>query len=225
MVRRFAKYSGIFTLSIVAFVAIYAMMAFGLSRITVNNDVQPANEVDIYILTNGVHTDIVVPVNNIQIDWSEFIKYQNTIANNTSLQWLAFGWGNRKFYLETPTWADLKVSTAFEAAGGIGSSAMHTTFYSSLRESESCKKISISHNQYNQLITYLKNSFKLDDNHRPIVIPTNANYGNDDAFYEAEGSYSLFHTCNTWTNNALKAADQKASLWTPMDTGIFHHYK
>lgn len=225
MVRRFAKYFGIFTLSIVAFVAIYAMMAFGLSRITVNNDVQPANEVDIYILTNGVHTDIVVPVNNIQIDWSEFIKYQNTIANNTSLQWLAFGWGNRKFYLETPTWADLKVSTAFEAAGGIGSSAMHTTFYSSLRESESCKKISISHNQYNQLITYLKNSFKLDDDQHPIVIPTNANYGNDDAFYEAEGSYSLFHTCNTWTNNALKAADQKASLWTPMDTGIFHHYK
>jgi len=35
----------------------------------------------------------------------------------------------------------------------------------------------------------------------------------------------LFHTCNTWANNALKACGQKASLWTPFDTGIFYHYQ
>ena len=50
-------------------------------------------------------------------------------------------------------------------------------------------------------------------------------YGQKDAFYEAKGSYSLFYTCNTWANNALKAANQKASLWTVYDKGIFCHYK
>ena len=50
-------------------------------------------------------------------------------------------------------------------------------------------------------------------------------YGNSDAFYDATGSYSLFHTCNSWTNNALKAAGMKASVWTPFDKGIFHQYK
>ena len=32
----------------------------------------------------------------------------------------------------------------------------------------------------------------------------------NDAFYEAKGRYSLFFTCNTWTNNALKICKQKA---------------
>ena len=46
-----------------------------------------------------------------------------------------------------------------------------------------------------------------------------------DAFYDAKGKYSLFYTCNTWANCALKAANQKASLWTVYDKGIFCHYK
>ena len=33
---------------------------------------------------------------------------------------------------------------------------------------------------------------------------TNAQYNENDAFYEAIGSYSIFHTCNTWTNNTLR---------------------
>ncbi|MFP3836064.1 DUF2459 domain-containing protein, partial [Chryseobacterium sp. SIMBA_028] len=47
----------------------------------------------------------------------------------------------------------------------------------------------------------------------------------NDAFYDAKGTYSFFYTCNTWANNALKAAGQKAALWTPSDFGIFQHYK
>ncbi len=47
----------------------------------------------------------------------------------------------------------------------------------------------------------------------------------DDAFYEAKGSYSFMKTCNTWANSALKSAGQKAALWTPSDKGIFRHYQ
>jgi hypothetical protein len=39
------------------------------------------------------------------------------------------------------------------------------------------------------------------------------------------GSYNLFHTCNTWTNDALKAGGQKACWWTPFDAGIFRQYQ
>jgi hypothetical protein len=50
-------------------------------------------------------------------------------------------------------------------------------------------------------------------------------YGKHAAFYEAKGSYNLFYTCNTWANQALKAANQKAALWTVLDKGIFYHYE
>jgi uncharacterized protein (TIGR02117 family) len=223
--KRFFRYSGIVILTLIGLIMFYGLSAFALSRITVNGDVKSGEDVTIYILTNGVHTDIVVPVKTQEIDWSHYVRHENTIANNTTANLLALGWGNRKFYLETPTWADLKAQTAFEAASGLGSSAMHATFYNSLKESESCKSIKITTIQYHQLTEFVKNSFKLNAGGLPIVIETNANYGKNDAFYEAEGSYSLFHTCNTWANNALKAAEQKASLWTPTDTGIFCHYK
>ena len=49
-------------------------------------------------------------------------------------------------------------------------------------------------------------------------------YGENDAFYEAVGSYNLFYTCNTWTNNALKAMHTDAALWTITEQGLFHHH-
>jgi hypothetical protein len=57
-----------------------------------------------------------------------------------------------------------------------------------------------------------------------IKIETEAVYGKNDIFYEAKGSYSLFYTCNSWANQALKAASQKAALHTLTDTGIFRNY-
>lgn len=60
---------------------------------------------------------------------------------------------------------------------------------------------------------------------RTIHIGTHANYGLTDAFYDGVGRYNLFRTCNTWTNDALKACGQKACWWTPFDTGIFRQYR
>jgi hypothetical protein len=75
------------------------------------------------------------------------------------------------------------------------------------------------------LTNYIKKSFQRDAEGHFINIKTDANYGKTDAFYEAIGSYSLFHTCNSWTNNALKISGQKACLWTPAQSGIFNQYK
>jgi uncharacterized protein (TIGR02117 family) len=94
-----------------------------------------------------------------------------------------------------------------------------------MTENESCKKILISISQYERLIKYINESFQHDDAGHIIKIVTNANYGYNDAFYEAKGSYSMFHTCNTWSNTGLKKCGQKACLWTAFDTGIFLKYK
>jgi uncharacterized protein (TIGR02117 family) len=85
--------------------------------------------------------------------------------------------------------------------------------------------IMISRNQYKKLAEFVENKFDKDENGNFVLIPTDAVYGNNDAFYDAKGKYSFLNTCNTWSNNALKAAEQKAALWTPSDYGIFLHYK
>lgn len=208
----------------VGFLLIYILSAFLLSKITVNSDcTEEGKSIPVYLLSNGVHTDIVLPVKNHLFDWSKHVKFENTIAKDSTAQFVAFGWGDKGFYLETPTWADLKFSTAFKAASGLSTSAMHTTFYKSLKENDHCKRILVSDSEYEKLANYIKNSFQIDSGNF-MKIQTDAVYGKNDAFYEAKGSYSLFHTCNTWANNALKESNQKAAFWTPTDTGIFCHY-
>jgi len=208
----------------ISLLLVYMIFAFLVPKIAVNSDVNEVGKsIPMYILSNGVHTDIVLPVKNHLYDWSQKVKYENTIAKDSTAQWVAFGWGDKGFYLETPTWADLKVSTALKAATGLSKSAIHATFYKSLKETDHCKRILVSESEYKQLADYIDDSFRLDSGNY-IGIKTNAVYGKNDAFYEAKGNYSLLHTCNTWANNALKAANQKAALWTPTDTGILGHY-
>lgn len=211
-------------LTFIATIALYLLSAFCLSRITVDAESNSSQEVAIYIITNGIHTDIVVPVKNSQIDWTKEIKYSNTVLRDTTMNYLAMGWGDKGFYLETPEWEDLKFRVAFNAAFALGNTAIHATFHKKMTESESCKKIIISKAQYVRLIKYIDGTFQKNAGGHVINIRTSANYGNYDAFYEANGSCSILNTCNTWANNGLKKSGQKACLWTAFDTGIFLKY-
>ena len=214
------------TMWLLAFLGVYMLAAFLIPMISVGPLVDNENEdVSIFILTNGVHTDIVVPCKSEYYDWTASIKPENTKSKDTMAQYLAIGWGDKGFYLETPTWADLKASTALKAAFGLNSTALHTTFYTSMSESKNCKEVRISNENYQKLIAYINNSFKTTSSGSPELVQTEVRYGNNDAFYEAKGSYSLFTTCNTWANNALKSCNQKACLWTPFDKGIFDLYE
>lgn len=207
------------------FIVTYVIFAYLIPYIPVNTkDSDTQQDVEVYIRTNGVHTDLVVPIHTEYKDWSEMIKFSDIKSQDSTMQFIGFGWGDKGFYLDTPEWSDLKFSTAFVAAFGLGSSAMHATFYKEINENEDCVKIKISAAEYSKLIAYIEEKFKFDANGNPILIDATT-YGQNDSFYEAKGSYSFFYTCNTWANNGLKAMDQKAALWTPSDFGIFQHYK
>ena len=220
IIKKLLKYTAIFVLSLMTYLLIVTLLSF----VSVNEDlVENQKEIPIYILTNGVHTDIVLPIKNEHHDWSTQLKFEHTKSKDTTYQYVALGWGDKGFYLETPTWADLKASTAIKAASGLSTSAMHVTFYKHLKENQSCKKIQISLENYKKLVEFIKESFQTKSGEF-LKIETDAVYGKHDVFYEANGSYSLFYTCNSWANQALKATNQKAALWTISDSGIFRQY-
>lgn len=227
IVKRIFKGLLYVVIGLVAFVLLYLGITYLLFFIPVNRHAiqEGPDEVSIYIMSNGVHTDIVVPVKSELIDWSKITRFEHTESKDTTFQYVAFGWGDKGFYLETPQWSDLKFSTAFNAAFHLGSTAMHVDFCRSMKPGADCKEIKISKQQYSKLINYIKDSFQYDAQGQVIQIETHDDgYGTDDAFYEAKGAYDLFNTCNTWANGALKACDQKACWWTPTDKGIFHQY-
>jgi uncharacterized protein (TIGR02117 family) len=214
-----------FILGSVTFASAWLLAALLLPLFTVNSKPLSGNDVSIYIQTNGDHTDIIVPVKNKIKDWTNEISYQNTTSRDTTCSYVAIGWGDKGFYLNTPTWSQLKFSTAFKAAFWLSTSAIHTTFCKDVHENDDCKKLTLSNEQYASLVNYIENGFKRSVSNYTISIKTTANYDNEDAFYEAKGRYNLFYTCNTWANNALKSCGQKAAFWTVFDVGIFRHYR
>jgi len=200
------------------------LSAFILSRISVGEEAAAPDEMDIYLLTNGIHSDIVVPTITDQINWFEKMDHLGSTIDTTSFKYVAIGWGDKGFYLNTPSWSELKASTALKATIGVSGTAIHATYYEDMVEGENCTKITISKEQYARLIQYLNSSFDLDSNGGYMKIETEATKSELDAFYEATGRYSLFNTCNSWTNKGLKESGQKACLWTAFQKPIFLQY-
>jgi uncharacterized protein (TIGR02117 family) len=207
-------------------VVLYIACMYGIAYIPVNSDTPVCKEdcVEVYLRSNGVHTDVVMPVKDSLKDWTENINPALTKSGRTNFRYIAIGWGDKGFYLDAPTWGDLTFKTAFNALFYLSSSAMHVTFYDDIKEGERCKKIYLRKADYEKIISYIESSFDKNDKGDYMYIK-NASYGNKDLFLEAKGRYSFLYTCNTWTNNCLKAGNQKACLWTLFDTGIFYHYK
>ena len=224
VIQKMARFGSYFLIGFFAFIVLYALAALLIPKIPVAKaDLNAPADVTVYLHTNGVHTDIVLPVVSPEFDWRTLLPYANIPSQDSSLPYVGFGWGDKGFYLDTPTWADLKFRTAFVAAFWLGTAAMHTTYFRAMTPGSQTIALHLSRAEYAQLVDYIRSSFRQDGQGQFEHIPGHT-YGPNDAFYEAPRVYSFLYTCNTWTNNALKAAGQRACLWTPTDKGIFHIY-
>ena len=168
----------------------------------------------IYITTNGVHLDIVLPVENIEPE------FMNQLEILPGTKYVSFGWGDKEFYINTPEWKDLTFKTAFKALFLKSETAMHVTCYST--SYSSWRNIKICSSQIDLLNKYIEKSFSKNENGglQKIAVP---GYYESDFFYEATGSFSLFNTCNVWVNKALKVTGIQPSVWSPFDFGVLHH--
>ena len=124
---------------------------------------------------------------------------------------------------KTPQWRDLKLTTAWNAISGQGATVIHATYLPPLRASANSIAITVSREEYQALAASIRASFQQDDDSRARTI--GRAYGDNDAFYAARGSYSLFATCNSWTNRQLKAAGLKHVLWTPFAHHLMQTYR
>jgi uncharacterized protein (TIGR02117 family) len=181
---------------------------------------------DVYLLKSGPHTDFLVQVKTDVHDWSIDFPYSNNANPDSSLQWLAVGWGDKNFYMNTPTWGDLTFKTAVYAAAGLGTAGIHASYYFDLPSDRPTIQLQLSKNQYQRLCNYIAHSLVSDRaGNRVLLMPSREGVNFDhDRYYDAHGRYSMIHTCNTWINNGLKASGQRACLWTGFAEGIFYQY-
>ncbi len=212
--------------SLIFMTLLYVLVAAILTMIPSNMfSEQPKEGIVIYIKSNGVHTDLVLPIENKFYDWNEKISLEDFAIDTVNYKWTAFGWGDKGFYLDTPNWSDLKISTALNAMLIPSPTAMHVTLYGNLmKENNSTKKIILTEEQYLLLCAHISDSFQKTETGDFIRINSYHYNGVNDNFYEAEGSYHLFNTCNNWANTGLKKAEVKTAFWAPFDKCIFYYF-
>ena len=195
---------------------IFVVAAWVLGNTPVNSDFQSAGEegIEIVILNNGVHADIVVPLDHPEFRWLDYLAPSHFMDPSPECRYALFGWGNRHFYMETRTWNDVKVMTVLKAFAGIGDTVVHVELCShNSWDSERSRRIRISPDQFRKLSVFLLETMKTSEDGKLVPVP-NAHYHDSDAFYEAKGSYHLFRTCNVWAGAGLKKAGIRVGYWT-----------
>ena len=151
------KSIGIFIEIFVALIYCYISL-FIWGMIFYTGSLSDTGEITIYVRSTGVHTEICMPIENEYQNWTDIIPL-NAFQDASRTEFIAIGWGDKGFFIDTPTWAELKVSTALTAVFLPSPTAMHVEYCNKPEKSEVCKKVQISLVQYRKLCKYIEESF------------------------------------------------------------------
>ncbi len=210
-------------LGFVAFVVLYAVGFWAIALVPVNTGwVARSEGIEVWVSTNGMHTSLVLPIRTSEFDWTTELL----AAHVREVPWWAthmiIGWGDRGFFLEARTLADVRVSTALAALTYLSSSAVHVEYLAPAQLGEAARRLYLNGAEYRTLVAYVRASFARDasGNVRPIE---GAHYNDYDAFYEGVGRYGAFYTCNTWTNEALAGIGVRTACYAVFAGGVMRH--
>lgn len=169
---------------------------------------------EILLLANPIHTDIALPVDDeVRAAFADLIP-AGLPVDMPGVDYLVFGWGGRSFYIETPSWGDIRPLPVLRALT-VDRSVMHVSVAGPIDLSHpTVRLLATTVEGRSRMIATIRASFAREDN-IPIVI-SGASYGPDDSFFEANGAFNAFLGCNTWTAAMLRAGGVRTGWWTPL---------
>ena len=200
----------IFAITLIGLPLLYIAAAFGALLLT-PRVAEPANGILIYACDNGVHADLVLPVDAAGIDWRRTFTAESFAGPIEGLDHVSVGWGSRDFYLNTPNWADLKLTTALKAILW-DDTALRVNYWPRPVAAADCRQWRVDEAGYRRIAAFVQASVQMPGG-RPVK--AGPGYGVRDAFFLANGRYTIIDTCNQWTGQALRAGGAPVAPWTP----------
>ena len=172
----------------------YLILCFILPLIKFGK-IKKGKGVKIYIAKDLIHSDFI------------FLSKDVEDLFPTDKKYIKIGWGDRKIFLETKTWNDLKIKDFIFAFFGLNHTVLRTEFLENLPK---CKSIEISIEQLEIIKNYIKKSYN-----GKIIQKKESYYQNGD-YYESNLNYNCILTCNNWINQALRNAKISNIFWCPI---------
>jgi uncharacterized protein (TIGR02117 family) len=180
--------------------------------------------IQICVSNTGIHSNIILPLKNNIFDWQDYLSI-NEIGTDTinNYNFLSFGWGDRDFYLSTPTLADFKLDITFKALFLPTPSVVYVKGYQAIPNDLEVKCVRITEFEYFQLTNYIQATFK--DDAKGQIIRIADGHTDNAGFYSAVGNYSILRNCNSWTGEALRTANVNTPLWDGLSFAIMLHLR
>jgi uncharacterized protein (TIGR02117 family) len=177
----------------------------------------PASEgepVAIYVVTNGFHTDIVVPTLSEAKDWRPLLQASPITRQSLDAPWLAFGWGSQAAYTQLGTLADLSVGLVLRAVA-FDRSVVHVQPVAAILPGGDARRFTVTDAGYRRLVAHIERSLQSGGDGSPIALP-DVTHGTGDAFLRGRDRFWLLRSCNVWVGEALRKAGLPVGLWTPL---------
>ena len=196
----------------ISIIILYVSIAHLLSLFPKQNPLPYSNKTEtIYILYNKMHSDIIIDIRDSKYDWQKLLP---RLLKSENKGFLSFGWGDKETYLNTPTWSDLKLSTALKALFINTPSLIHVSHFNRIDRFKYLKAIKVSSTQKNKIEKKILESFG-----KKIIVEKKIK-GYREIFYYSPYKYNLIHTCNSWTGDILRESNITMSYWTPFSFNV-----
>jgi uncharacterized protein (TIGR02117 family) len=220
--RRRTSLTGRILTALLALPAAYMLAALIGSFVPMNSGwTEPDDGITIYLADNGIHTDIIMPADAGGLNWEPIVPRSDTAAVAPNAGWVAFGSGEERVYLNTPTWWDIRPGTIWAVVTG-SRRVMHVEWVDDPSYAE--REIRLRPEEYRRLWAAIRADFELGSSGLPTHID-HPGYGCCDAFYRGAGRFNALKTCNSWTADKLRIAGVKTSLWPPFASGLLWRYR
>lgn len=158
-----------------------------------------------------VHTELILPVSAGGHDWRTILP-PAVFPPGSNPTHLSFSWGDRDFYLATPSWSKFQPLRGLRALVASERSLVHIYRLTSPRS----HPIRLSQAEYDRLVAWLAAEIGKG--------APDPGFGATDIFLPGTSRYSAIRTCNQWVSDALAEAGVKVGFWTPFAQSLIWRF-
>jgi hypothetical protein len=176
-------------------ILLYSFFCFTLPFIRIG-EIKKGKGVDLFVCRDLIHSDFVFKSSL----WSEVFEPKD--------EYIKIGWGDRKIFLETKVWANLRAFDVMKAFVGINKTVLRVEFLDSVPEN--CVKMEIDDCQLEVIKIHVNQSFS------GKLIKKQSWHCESGDFYESKLRYNCITNCNNWVNRALFVCRATNRIWCPL---------
>lgn len=123
-------------------------------------------------------------------------------------KFIKIGWGDKKIFLETKAWSELKIQSALSAFFGINKTVLRVEFLNEIPPG--CKIIHANERQMQVLKIHILESFHGEE------IRKRPEHHQKGEYYNSDLRYNCITNCNNWVNRGMFLAKLTNRVWCPI---------